>query len=72
MTGDPTSPARTCLKGEEIDPQGIATPCVTPTVSATPTPTITSLPTVGGDGSFLMAALFSAILVLIVIRFGKK
>ena len=68
MSGDPTTPARDCLKGEEIDPQGIATPCVTPTVSVAPTPPVV-IPRVGGE-SWGVALVLAMIVLLVYVKMG--
>lgn len=70
-SGEVGGPARTCLLPGETDPAGVATLCVTPTVSSTITPTPTmvgtsmSLPTVGGGWGFILAIWIAGIAVCV-------
>ena len=72
MSGDATSPARDCLKGEEVDPTGQAKLCqdgkdlITETVQ----PTAISLPTVGASVNLIMPVIFTLILVALAIFIG--
>lgn len=70
MSGEPITNARDCLKGEEIDPQGVATPCVTPTVSVAPAPPVV-IPRVGGE-SWGVAFVLAMIILLVYVKMGGK
>lgn len=67
-SGDGNATGRVgCLKGDEVDPQGIASPCVTPTASVSVAPSMQSLPTVGAKGDwFFISVIWSIALAVVV------
>ena len=68
MSGESNATGRSgCLKANEVDPQGLASPCVTPTQSVQVTPSIQKLPTVGSDSNFVFIALVWGVAVAVLV-----
>ena len=75
MTSGEPGQGRTCLKGNEIDPDGLAKPCITPTPSISVVPTvapITKLPTVGMEWQILLPLIFWLIVMIICAWYWRK
>lgn len=76
MSGDATSPARDCLKGEEVDPTGQAKLCedgkdlTTETVQ--PSPVVANIPKVGASVNLIMPVIFTLILIAILMWYERR
>lgn len=74
MSGDATSPARDCLKGEEVDPTGQAKLCQdgNDVITETVQPPAISLPTVGASVNLIMPIIFTLILIAILMWHERR
>lgn len=68
MSGDATSPARTCLRAGEVDPQGQAKLCETiqPSFSSSH---VNDIPRVGGE-SWGVAFVLAMIVLMVYVKIG--
>lgn len=76
MTSGEGGVGRTCLRSGEVDPAGLASPCIEPTQAATVAPVASqSLPTVGVKDGVIAALIWAVVIVFLyhkIVTRGRK